>query len=144
MIIKDRKKNIFKYILIFILITFSSSILVVFIGRWIFPPITCTQIGNMFGGYGIKRNYVGWSSISRNVKLAALASEDQLFPEHSGFDWKSMDKSLNGPKKKKRIRGGGASTISQQTAKNAFLWQGTGFTRYIRNVPEFYFTQLIE
>jgi monofunctional biosynthetic peptidoglycan transglycosylase len=76
-----------------------------------------------------------------------MASEDQLFAQHGGFDWKSIDKSVNGPQKKKKkgkIRGGGASTISQQTAKNVFLWQGTGVGRYIRKVPEFYFTQLIE
>jgi len=103
-----------------------------------------TQIGNLVDGYGLKRSYVGWNEISRNVKLAAIASEDQLFPEHGGFDWHSLDKSINGPKKKKRTRGGGASTISQQTAKNAFLWQGTGVTRYIRKVPEFYFTKMIE
>jgi monofunctional biosynthetic peptidoglycan transglycosylase len=81
------------------------------------------------------------------VKLAAIASEDQLFPDHNGFDWKSIDRSMNGKGKKKKkniVRGGGASTISQQTAKNVFLWQGSGFGRYIRKVPEFYFTQLIE
>ena len=127
-----------------LLVLFGASLFFVLVGKWINPPITCTQIGNMFEGYGMKRDNVSWNNISRNVKLAALASEDQLFPEHGGFDWHSMDKSLNGPKKKKRVRGGGASTISQQTAKNAFLWQGSGVTRYIRKVPEFYFTQLIE
>lgn len=83
----------------------------------------------------------------RSIKLAAIASEDQLFASHGGFDWKAMDKSINGQtkrRKKKRIRGGGASTISQQTAKNVFLWQGSGWMRYVRKVPEFYFTQIIE
>ncbi len=122
----------------------AASLLVVLLGRFLNPPITFTQIGNVFEGYGLKRDYVSWNDISRNVKLAALASEDQLFPEHGGFDWHSLDKSLNGPKKKKRVRGGGASTISQQTAKNAFLWQGSGVGRYVRKIPEFYFTQLIE
>jgi monofunctional biosynthetic peptidoglycan transglycosylase len=108
------------------------------------PPVTITQLGGLFGGYGLKRDYVSWDEIPKSVKLAAIASEDQLFPEHEGFDWKSIDKSVNGPKKKKRERGAGASTISQQTAKNVFLWQGSGIGRYIRKVPEFYFTQLIE
>jgi monofunctional biosynthetic peptidoglycan transglycosylase len=106
-----------------------------------------TQIGAVTDGYGLKRDYVSWNEIPADVKLAAMASEDQLFPEHGGFDWKSIDKSMNAPTKKKkkiRVRGGGASTISQQTAKNVFLWQGSGITRYIRKVPEFYFTQLIE
>lgn len=111
------------------------------------PPITMTQMGAVFGGYGLKRDYVSWEEIPKSVKLAAIASEDQLFAEHHGFDWKALDKSVNGPQKKKKknkVRGGGASTISQQTAKNVFLWQGSGIGRYIRKVPEFYFTQLIE
>ena len=108
------------------------------------PPITVTQVVDVCKGYGLKRHYVRWDDISRNVKLAALASEDQLFAEHGGIDWKSLDKSMNGPKKKKRARGGGASTISQQTAKNVFLWQGSGIGRYIRKVPEFYYTKMIE
>ena len=127
-----------------VVIMFASSLLYIIICRWLMPPITITQAVDGISGPGLKRDYVSWNEISRNVKLAALASEDQLFPEHGGFDWKSMDKSVNGPKKKKRVRGGGASTISQQTAKNVFLWQGTGVGRYIRKVPEFYFTQMIE
>jgi monofunctional biosynthetic peptidoglycan transglycosylase len=133
-----------KYSFRIFLFLFLSSLGYTVLCRWLMPPITITQIGGWTGGYGMKRDYVSWNNISRNVKLAALASEDQLFPEHGGFDWKSIDKSVNGPKKKKRQRGAGASTISQQTAKNVFLWQGSGITRYIRKVPEFYFTQLIE
>ena|SRR5579872_1884915 len=126
------------------LILFLSSLLYIVVCRWVMPPITITQMGAVFGGYGLKRDYVSWNNISRNVKLAAIASEDQLFPEHNGFDWKAMDKSLNGPHKKKRVAGGGASTISQQTAKNVFLWQGEGWSRYVRKGFEFYFTQMIE
>ncbi len=130
-----------------ILILFVSSLLYLVVCKWLEPPVTITQLGGLFGGYGLHRDYVSWDNISRNVKLAAIASEDQLFPEHGGFDWKAMDKSLNAKPKKKRknrIAGGGASTISQQTAKNVFLWQGSGWSRYVRKVPEFYFTQMIE
>jgi monofunctional biosynthetic peptidoglycan transglycosylase len=127
---------------------FISSSLYLIICKWVFPPLTITQLSNYIGGYGLKRNYVSWNEISANVKLAAIASEDQMFLEHSGFDWAAMEKSMQEPKNKRkkrnRIKGGGASTISQQTAKNVFLWQGDGVTRYIRKVPEFYFTQLIE
>jgi monofunctional glycosyltransferase len=137
-------RRILRFALQAVGVLFAASLFFVLIGKWINPPLTMTQVGSIFDGYGLHKTYVPWADISRNVKLAALASEDQLFPEHGGFDWRSMDKSLNGPKKKKRVRGGGASTISQQTAKNAFLWQGSGITRYIRKVPEFYFTQLIE
>lgn len=108
------------------------------------PPITITQFFNFFG-YGLKRDYVGWDEISPNIKLAAMASEDQLFPDHDGFDWKALEKSLSAnPKKKNKIRGTGASTISQQTAKNVFLWQGNGILKYIRKLPEFYYTMMIE
>ncbi len=137
-------RKFFKYFFRTILILIVSSLLYVVVCKWLMPPITITQLSGITDGYGLKRDYVSWNEISRNVKLAAMASEDQLFPEHGGFDWKSIDKSLNGPKKKKRVRGGGASTISQQTAKNVFLWQGTGWGRYVRKAPEFCFTQLIE
>lgn len=140
-------KKILKFVAKAILVLFISSSVYLLLCRWMMPPITTTQIGALLGGYGLKRDYVSWNEISQHVKLAAMASEDQRFAEHGGFDWKQIDKSLNAkPKKgrKKKVRGGGASTISQQTAKNVFLWQGHGIGRYIRKVPEFYFTQLIE
>ncbi|HNP20844.1 MAG TPA: monofunctional biosynthetic peptidoglycan transglycosylase [Panacibacter sp.] len=129
-----------------ILWAFVSSFLYLLICKWVMPPLTLTQLSSVFEGYGLKRDYVGWDEISANVKLAAIASEDQLFPEHNGFDWDALKKSLNqDPKRKsKKTAGTGASTISQQTAKNIFLWQGEGVMKYVRKVPEFYFTQLIE
>lgn len=109
------------------------------------PPITFTQITAWISGDNLQRDYINYNQISPNLKLAAIASEDQLFPLHGGFDWKSLDKSLSTePKKKNRIRGSAASTISQQVAKNVFLWQGEGITKYIRKLPEFYFTKMIE
>jgi len=110
------------------------------------PPVTMTQIANSFG-YGLKRDYVSWNQINYSVKLAAIASEDQVFPDHSGFDWDAIEKSIKPKKKNKKTRiplGGGASTITQQTAKNVFLWQGGSITKFIRKVPELYFTKLIE
>ena len=143
-----KKRSVFvralRFIGRFILVLFLSSSLYLILCIWVFPPITITQLGGLLGGYGLQRDYVSMDQISPNVKLAAMASEDQLFPEHDGFDWKAIDKSLNGPKKKRHPAGGAASTISQQTAKNVFLWQGSGIGRYIRKVPEFYFTKLIE
>jgi len=109
------------------------------------PPITLTQIGSLVGGYGLKRDYVSMDEIAPAPKLAAMASEDQLFPDHNGFDWKSIEKSLKkNAKKSKKVRGAGASTISQQVAKNVFLWQGSGISRYIRKLPEMYYTMMIE
>jgi monofunctional biosynthetic peptidoglycan transglycosylase len=110
------------------------------------PPITLTQIGNSFS-YGLKRDYVSWKEISPNVKLAAIASEDQAFPDHGGFDWDAVERSLRPKKKNKKTKiplGGGASTITQQVAKNVFLWQAGGITKFFRKVPELYFTKMIE
>lgn len=81
--------------------------------------------------------------INSSVKLAAIAGEDQLFPDHNGFDWEALQQSLS-HEKGKRSKGSAASTISQQTAKNVFLWQGSGFSKYLRKAPEFVYTKLIE
>ena len=137
-------RKFFRYLFRTLLVLLLSSLLYVVVCKWVMPPITLTQIGAVIDGYGLKRSYVSWDQIPRNVKLAAMASEDQLFAVHGGFDKASLEKSLYGPKKKKRERGGGASTISQQTAKNVFLWQGTGYSRYIRKGLEFPYTKLIE
>ena len=77
--------------------------------------------------------------MNANVKLAVMASEDQLFPDHNGFDFKSIQKAMKHNRKNKSLRG--ASTISQQVAKNVFLWQHGG---YFRKGLEVYFTFMIE
>ncbi len=127
------------------LIMFVSSLVYVIVCKWVMPPITITQISNSFS-YGLKRDYVSWKEISPNVKLAAIASEDQTFPDHNGFDLDAIKKSFNPKKgkKKKLPLGAAASTITQQTAKNVFLFGGGGWMKYIRKVPEAYFTLLIE
>lgn len=138
-------KRTWRFIKRIVLWLFISSLLYILICKWIMPPITFTQISNAFG-YGLKRDYVNGSAISSNAKLAAIASEDQAFPDHSGFDWDAIEKSLK-PKKGKKQKlplGAAASTITQQTAKNVFLWQGGGIMKYIRKVPEAYFTLMIE
>ena len=125
---------------------FLSSLLYVLITKLVEPPITITQITNAFG-LGLQRDYISWKDMSYNIKLAAIASEDQSFTDHMGFDWDAIEKSLHPKKKNKKSKiplGGGASTISQQTAKNVFLWQGGRYDKYIRKIPEIYFTFLIE
>lgn len=108
--------------------------------KWINPPITLTQLGSFISGDGLKRDYINGENISYNAKLAVIASEDQLFPDHNGFDWKSIKKAMAYNKRKpNRVRG--ASTISQQAAKNVFLWQGRS---WIRKGLEVYFTFMIE
>jgi monofunctional biosynthetic peptidoglycan transglycosylase len=137
---------VIKFFKKFFFYLFLSSISYVLVTKFIEPPITITQITNAFG-LGLKRDYIGWDEMSYNIKLAAIASEDQTFTDHSGFDWDAMEKSLRPKKKNKKSRipiGGGASTITQQTAKNVFLWQGGSYDKFIRKIPEFYFTFLIE
>ena len=97
-------------------------------------------MGSLLGGNGLTRDYVAADKISPNAGLAVIASEDQLFADHNGFDWKSIQKAIEkNQKKKNRIVG--ASTISQQTAKNVFLWQQRN---WLRKGLEVYFTFMIE
>lgn len=139
--------RLWRFIVRWFLYLLAASVLYLLLCKWIFPPITVTQASALFSGDGLKRDYVSWKEISPNVKIAAIASEDQLFAVHNGFDWKAIEKSLDpttGKRRKNRPVGAAASTISQQTAKNVFLWQGSGWVRYVRKVPEAAFTQLIE
>lgn len=108
--------------------------------KWVNPPITITQLSNWVSGNGLKRDYIDYDDMSYYAKLAVISSEDQLFADHSGFDWKSIEKAMKyNEKKPNRVRG--ASTISQQVAKNVFLWQGRS---WIRKGLETYFTFMIE
>src|ERR1044071_5781749 len=122
------------------IILFVAQLLYIILLKWVDPPITMTQLVSWISGHGLKRDYVDRSDISFNARLAVIASEDQLFPDHHGFDWKSIKKAM-AYNKKKPGRVHGASTISQQVAKNVFLWQGRS---WIRKGLESYFTFMIE
>jgi monofunctional biosynthetic peptidoglycan transglycosylase len=122
------------FILLFLLQLFYLLLL-----KWIDPPVTLTQISSLLHGYGLKRSYRNISDISPNARLAVMSSEDQLFPDHDGFDFKSIEKAMKHNQKSKSLHG--ASTISQQVAKNVFLWQGRS---WIRKALETYFTFMIE
>lgn len=112
--------------LLFILIL--ANILFIVWGKFFNPPITLTQIGGLFEYGKLKRDYISYDEMGSNVKKAVIASEDQLFFTHKGFDYKAIEKAIKkNDKKGKVIRGG--STISQQTAKNIFLWQGRSWVR---------------
>ncbi len=126
-------KKIFIYLFVF-------QLAYIIVCRWIDPPFTITQIVNLVSGYGLQRDYINYDEMGRNCKLAVMASEDQLFPDHDGFDIKSIKKAIKyNEKHPHKTRG--ASTISQQTAKNVFLWQHGGF---LRKGLEVYFTFMIE
>jgi len=124
---------------------FGLSILSVIIFKWVpvpFTPLMVTRIVEfkLDGGDAIySHDWVPLEEISPNLQKAVIASEDGNFLKHSGFDIKAMQKAYKSNKKGKRLKGG--STISQQTAKNVFLWQGRS---YLRKGLEAYFTVLIE
>lgn len=136
-------KKSMRFLLRTVAYLFVASLVYTVICRWVFPPITITQIVSVIEGHGLSRDYVSWDKISPEVKLAAIASEDQLFPSHNGFDWKAIEKSIE-KNKAGHQKGAAASTISQQTAKNVFLWQGHGNAKYIRKGFEFIYTYAIE
>jgi monofunctional glycosyltransferase len=128
--------RLIKRILIFL---FFFQFFYIFLLRWMDPPFTLTQLGSLVKGDGLKRNYVSMKQISPYAKLAVISSEDQLFPDHDGFDFKSIEKAMKHNQKSKSLHG--ASTISQQVAKNVFLWQGRS---WFRKALETYFTFMIE
>jgi monofunctional biosynthetic peptidoglycan transglycosylase len=123
-----------------VLILLIAQLVYIVLLKWVNPPITITQFTNWMEGNGLKRDYISYKEMSPNIKLAVMASEDQLFPDHNGFDVESIKKAWS-EKSKKRKRVRGASTISQQVAKNVFLWQGRS---WIRKGLEVYFTFMIE
>jgi monofunctional biosynthetic peptidoglycan transglycosylase len=122
------------------LILFFLQLFYILLLKWVNPPITITQLVSWLTGQGLKRDYVSIKRMSLYPKLAVIAAEDQLFPDHKGFDWQSIQKARkHNEKNPRKIKG--ASTISQQVAKNVFLWQGRS---WIRKGLEVYFTFMIE
>lgn len=129
--------KILKRIFLFL---FIGHLVYIVLCRWINPPITITQIVSVISGDGLSRDMISYDEMGRSIKLAVIAGEDQLFPDHNGFDIKSIKKAMKFNEKHPN-RQRGASTISQQVAKNVFLWQGGGF---FRKGLEVYFTFMIE
>ncbi len=125
-----------KLLLWFVLI----SVLWVLLYRFVNPPITFTQLGDAIGGNGVNRQWMSIDRIDRDKIRAVIAGEDSKFCTHKGFDRQAIEAAM-----RRNAQGGsvirGGSTISQQTAKNAFLWQGGG---YFRKGLEAWFTLLIE
>lgn len=133
-------KRIWRLIKRTFIVLFIAQLVYIVVLKWVNPPVTITQLVSFIQDHGMEKEYVPLSQMSANAGLAVIASEDQLFPDHNGFDWKSIQKALDyNQRKPGRVRGG--STISQQTAKNVFLWQGRS---WIRKGLETYFTFMIE
>lgn len=123
---------LFKFLIGFL----GLSLALVLLFKFVPVPVTATMIMN---GDGITKDWEPLSDIDRNMVRAVIAAEDGKFCTHDGFDREAIEKAIEQNSKGGRIRGG--STISQQTAKNVFLWQGGGF---FRKGLEAYFTVLIE
>ncbi|MBN2804722.1 MAG: monofunctional biosynthetic peptidoglycan transglycosylase [Deltaproteobacteria bacterium] len=133
---KKTKTGKIKRILLILIFIHVSTLLIY---KWILPPITVTQFVSVLNGYTLQKESVDFCSTPINLKYAVIASEDQLFAVHNGFDIDSIKKAFEHNKKKQALRG--ASTISQQVAKNVFLWQGR---TWIRKGLEAYYTMAIE
>ncbi|WJY19179.1 monofunctional biosynthetic peptidoglycan transglycosylase [Alteriqipengyuania flavescens] len=114
----------------------ALSLLLVIVFRFVPPPVTATMV---MDENGITKDWESLSQIDRNLVDAVIAAEDGKFCSHDGFDRKAIENAMRRNMEGGRIRGG--STISQQTAKNVFLWQGGG---YFRKGLEAWFTFLIE
>jgi monofunctional biosynthetic peptidoglycan transglycosylase len=136
---RSRGARIFRFVMKVLFYGFLLSVVYILFCKWINPPVTITQLSSAISGNGIQRKYVDYKNISNDMKLAVMAGEDQLFAMHDGFDYKSIRKAMKHNEQGKRRRG--ASTISQQVAKNVFLWQHGGF---FRKGLEVYFTFMIE
>jgi len=138
--------RLLRFLVVLALSWLALSWLVVLVLRFV-PPWTSAvmmerQLGALIHGekdFHLQHRWVPWSEVSPYVPLAMVAGEDQKFPFHHGFDFDSIQDAVDAADEGRRLRG--ASTISQQTAKNLFLWNGRSF---VRKGLEAYFTVLIE
>jgi monofunctional biosynthetic peptidoglycan transglycosylase len=132
--------RILRWIAYSLLIFVVGSILWVLAYRFVNPPITFTMMGDVIAGNGARREWMAIERIDRDMVRAVIAGEDSKFCSHGGFDRQAIEAAM-----RRNAQGGsvirGGSTISQQTAKNAFLWQGGG---WFRKGLEAWFTLLIE
>jgi monofunctional glycosyltransferase len=136
---KRKGRGFFGWLFRIVLGLILFSVLWVLAYRFVPPPVTATMLGDLFAGRGIEKAWMSLDEMDRDMVRAAIAAEDGKFCQHQGFDWDAIQDAAKRNASGGRIRGG--STISQQAAKNAFLWQGGG---YARKAAEAYFTFLIE
>jgi monofunctional biosynthetic peptidoglycan transglycosylase len=136
---KSWPRRILGWIVKLILIFLIGSVLWVLAYRFVPPSMTITMLGDLLAGNGAKRDWMSISQIDRDMVRAAIAAEDSKFCQHDGFDFEAIEDAMKRNASGGRIRGG--STISQQTAKTTFLWNGGG---YARKGVEAWFTFLIE
>lgn len=132
--------GIVKFTIKTVLLIIAASVAWVALYRYVNPPLTPLMVVGYFGEKrAIKKEWSNYKNISNYMKLAVIAAEDQKYPLHDGFDIESIKDAIDDKMSGDRLRG--ASTISQQTAKNVFLWASRS---WMRKGAEAYFTFLIE
>jgi monofunctional glycosyltransferase len=131
---RKRARRILRGLLLAVVAWLAVTVLAVIALRWIDPPFTTVMLGDRITalvtrerGYDFAQDWRDWDRISKNAALAVVAAEDQQFPYHYGFDFKQIDRALTDRERGRRVRG--ASTITQQVAKNVFLWRGQSWLR---------------
>lgn len=135
----------FRFVLWLLTLVLILSVGSVLLLRWVDPPTTAfiireqLSVGEPGKPRSVQYRWADWQQISPHIKVAVIAAEDQTFPDHYGFDLKSINDALEDRENGRRVRG--ASTLSQQVAKNLFLWPGQS---WVRKGLEAYFTVLIE
>lgn len=139
--IKKTLKTLRNLFLFFIISTVLAVIILRFVPVYITPLMLIRSVQQMIQGETpvLKHQWVPSDKISPNLAIAVIASEDNRFADHNGFDFVEIQKAVKENETRKRKRG--ASTISQQTAKNVFLWPQSS---WLRKGLEVYFTTLIE
>tara|TARA_R110002096_G_scaffold204901_5_gene390640 strand:- start:1894 stop:2583 length:690 start_codon:yes stop_codon:yes gene_type:complete len=141
--VKTIFRRLVKYTVWFVLVFIVLSVIVVLPLRWVNPPMTMVMLDRMLYAqsdhFTIQQQWLNWGQIPKHAASAVMASEDQLFVVHHGFDFSSIIDSLKSLGSGKKLRG--ASTISQQVARNVYLWTGRS---WIRKGLEVWFTVLIE
>ena len=139
--VKRVLKIILKVIVGFLILSIATTIIYRFVPVPVTPLMLIRCVEQKQDGKSMKlsKNWKPLEDISSHLQLAVVCTEDQNFLLHYGFDFKALKKAMLNNEKSKKIRGG--STISQQTAKNVFLWNGR---TYVRKGFEAYFTLLIE
>jgi len=122
-------RKFFRFIFKILLALFLFSLFMVVVYKWVPVPFTPLMAIRYFENpeEPLEHDWVPMEDISRHLQLAVIASEDQNFKNHSGFDFEAIKKAMEDNRSGRKIRG--ASTISQQTAKNVFLWPGRTWFR---------------
>ena len=138
-------KKMFSWLAKTVAVLLFASVAAVVVLRWMPPPVSAMMLyqwgAAMLDGkvFNLRYRWVSMEEMSPRVAIAVVASEDQRFPDHFGFDFEAMRRAWEENQHRKKIRGG--STISQQVAKNLFLWPGRSL---VRKGMEAYFTLLLE